>query len=105
MGALLGANGFVIALREPGDLLRGTSLAMVGGVISGNMFFEKITAELVKNSASGGTWAIWTNPVSYAMVLGASTFGISNVYFLSKALSERGVLCASSVFSGTERIV
>jgi len=86
---------------EPGDPVRGLSLALTAGTLSGNMFCVKGFMELVQASFrdedGGEVWAHW---LPYALLLGAVFFAISNVVFLGKAMKQYEALFMGAVFEG-----
>lgn len=89
--------------REPGDQLRGLSLGLLGGSLAGNMFFVKITVELVAESADSGTWLeIWTQPLPWICLIGLVGFATSNVSFLAQGLKEQEALFMVAVFTGAQ---
>jgi len=85
----------------PGSRIRGLSLGMTAGSISGNMFCVKAFVELVETSIRNGDSKIWAHWLPYVMLLGAVFFAVSNVFFLQKAMREYEALFMGAVFEGS----
>jgi len=85
----------------PGDKIRGLSLGMTAGSISGNMFCVKAFVELVETSIRRKDAGIWAHWIPYVLLLGAVFFALSNVFFLQKAMREYEALFMGAVFEGT----
>jgi len=85
----------------PGDRLRGLSLGMTAGSISGNMFCVKAFVEVVQDSIVRGTGEAWATWIPYVLLLGAVFFAVSNLYFLTKAMREYEALFMGAVFEGS----
>mmetsp|Transcript_117957 Transcript_117957/g.334501 ORF Transcript_117957/g.334501 Transcript_117957/m.334501 type:complete len:334 (+) Transcript_117957:95-1096(+) len=84
-----------------GDLLRGLSLGMVAGSLAGNMFFMKALVALVRTSIVTGSAESWAHWLPYLLLVGASFFALSNVYFLTKTMREYECLFMGAVFEGS----
>ena len=89
--------------RPTNDRMRGLSLGMLGGSLAGNMFFVKITVELVGATADSGLWLeTFTQPLPWLCVVGLVGFATSNVGFLAQGLKEQEALFMVSVFTGAQ---
>lgn len=84
-----------------GDPIRGLSLGMTAGCLSGNMVFVKAFAEIVQGSISQQSGEYWTHWLTYALLVGAVFFAVSNLYFLTKAMREYEALFMGAVFEGS----
>lgn len=85
----------------PGDPIRGLSLGMTAGSISGNMFCVKAFVELVETSIRQEDAGIWAHWLPYVTLVGAVFFALSNVFFLQKAMREYEALFMGAIFEGT----
>jgi hypothetical protein len=86
---------------QSGDTLRGMSLAMTAGSLSGNFFCVKAFVEIIQSSIvkeSANDWAHW---LPYVVLVGIALFGLSGVYFLLKALREYEALFMVAVQEGS----
>lgn len=97
----LALNFAVLAVRPRGDRLRGFSLGVTAGSLAGNMFCLKATVELFKTAIETQSFAIYTDWLTYAVGMGAFTFAVSNVVFMTKGLQEFEALFMVTVFSGS----
>lgn len=84
-----------------GSPIRGLSLGLTAGSISGNMFCVKGFVELLQTSVRDGDAGVWAHWLPYVLLVGAVTFALSNVYFLTKAMREYEVLFMGAVFEGS----
>jgi len=84
-----------------GDHIRGLSLGMTAGSISGNMFCVKAFVEVCQASVRDGNAHYWSHWFPYGLFLAALVFAISNLYFLVKAMREYEALFMGAVFEGS----
>mmetsp|Transcript_18441 Transcript_18441/g.29554 ORF Transcript_18441/g.29554 Transcript_18441/m.29554 type:complete len:402 (+) Transcript_18441:171-1376(+) len=84
-----------------GDPIRGLSLGMTAGSISGNMFCVKGFVELVQASIRDEDASIWAHYLPYVLLVGAILFAVTNVFFLDKATREYNALFMGAVFEGS----
>lgn len=84
-----------------GDPIRGLSLGMTAGSISGNMFCVKGFIELVEASIRDEDSSIWADYLPYILLVGAIVFAVCNVFFLDKATRQYNALFMGAVFEGS----
>lgn len=87
--------------RPKGDLLRGLSLGMTAGSIAGNMFCVKAAVELIETSIWNNDGEPWRHWITYALLLGAAFFALTNLHFLTRGLLEYEALFMVTVYEGS----
>lgn len=87
--------------RPKGDLLRGLSLGMTAGSIAGNMFCVKAAVELIETSIWNNDGEPWRHWITYALLLGAAFFALTNLKFLTTGLLEFEALFMVTVYEGS----
>jgi len=85
----------------PGNNIRGLSLGMTAGSISGNMFCVKAFVEVCQASIRDNNAAYWTQWFPYALLAVAIVLALSNLYFLAKAMREYEALFMGAIFEGS----
>eukprot|EP00930_Biecheleria_cincta_P059677 TRINITY_DN45393_c0_g1_i1.p1 TRINITY_DN45393_c0_g1~~TRINITY_DN45393_c0_g1_i1.p1 ORF type:complete len:346 (-),score=52.41 TRINITY_DN45393_c0_g1_i1:68-1069(-) len=100
--ALVAFLGSLIAFqrgRPEGELLRGITLGIVAGVLSGNMWCVKATVEFIKTVANdgAGTLADW---LPWVCVVGAVFFALSNLKFIEQGMREQEALMMGTLYEG-----
>jgi len=86
---------------QSGDRVRGLSLGMTAGSISGNMFCVKAFVEICQDSIRQRKVDHWLHWLPYGILAGAIFFALSNLYFLVKAMREYEALFMAAVFEGS----
>lgn len=94
-------NIFCLQSRPRGSPTRGVSLGMTAGTIAGNMFCVKAAVEIIQYSIDEDTAEPWTRWLTYAMLLGAAFFAISNVRYQTRGLQEYEALFMVTVYEGS----
>ncbi|CAK0865646.1 unnamed protein product, partial [Prorocentrum cordatum] len=84
-----------------GDPLRGLSLGMTAGSLSGNMFCVKAFVEIVQGSIENRSGEYWAHWLPYLLLVGAVFFAVSNLFFLDRAMREYEALFMGAVFEGS----
>jgi len=95
------AFNILVPMRRPkGDILRGLSLGVTAGSIAGNMFCVKAGVELIERSIWKGDAEVWTHWLTYATLLGAAFFALSNLVFMTRGLLEFEALFMVTIYEG-----
>lgn len=84
-----------------GDPLRGLSLGVTAGSLSGNMWCVKAFVEIVQASIVNDAGEYWAHWLPYVVLVGAVFFAVSNLFFLDKAMREYEALFMGAVFEGS----
>jgi len=87
--------------RPKGNAVRGISLGMTAGTIAGNMFCVKAAVEIIQYSIDENTGEPWKHWLTYAMLIGAAFFAISNVKYMTTGLLEFEALFMVTVYEGS----
>lgn len=95
------AFNILVPMRRPkGDVLRGLSLGVTAGSIAGNMFCVKAGVELIERSIWKGDIEVWTHWLTYATLIGAAFFALTNLIFMTRGLLEFEALFMVTIYEG-----
>mmetsp|Transcript_127957 Transcript_127957/g.255536 ORF Transcript_127957/g.255536 Transcript_127957/m.255536 type:complete len:473 (-) Transcript_127957:94-1512(-) len=95
------AFNILVPMRRPrGDILRGLSLGVTAGSIAGNMFCVKAGVELIERSIWKGDSEVWRHWLTYATLLGAAFFALTNLIFMTRGLLEFEALFMVTIYEG-----
>jgi len=104
-GLWFGWGNFRLLSLERGSTKRGFYYGAIAGSLAGNMFCLKCLAEVVKRNLTTGDWTTWLDWLTWALLVGAIFFAVSNVFYMTKGMKAYETLYMVTIYEGSNIVV